>query len=724
MKDDYDLSEKIKIKFKGMSYYVMPRYTHHYLDNDYEKFSLQILKNNLSPGSLFVDIGAHYGAYSLYAAQSAGSKVLAIEPVAENFELLNLNVKTNDLGGLITTHNYAASDQNGEAEFNIPWASDSAGFYEHPNAETIRTQKVQMRKIDDVIGQQPVDIIKIDTEGHEVSVLHGLDRTLKANPNVKLIIELNPECLKRAGRSPEELLAVIKSYGKEIYIVDEASFVLSRITDDLDSWTDYIGPDGYCNIYCVPSKGHEYILFVSHSPVMEGAEYALVDQIKALRTRGIVGHVILPAQGLFADRLVAEGIGYSIVPGYTFLGLSSHEETRESPDYRHRSSQSINASAAIVDVAKSIRPTIVANNTIVNPWGYPAAKALGLPLMWMIHEFGDADHNIPFPYKLPSIRRFIVEESELVLCCSDAVRASMTTGDKQLDAKIRTAYNFIDIQAVLRLSQETIKVKKTRGRIQLCMVGTITEGKGQLVAVQALAKLKKKGIRANLWLVGRETEPYSTRLKKEIAALGVKDDVEFVGYKTNPYAYMKAADIVPACARSEAFGRTTAEPMIIGTPVVGSNSGGTAELITDGVTGLLFKPMDADDLAKKIEKMQAMDTSSLTKKARETVTKMLDRQKLLDNVQGAITGLVLPQNTGDRGKIFVTEWLDAISAFKAQQIKDEQSAQELRNELAATAEQLRQVQEELNQVVHSRSWKVTKPLRKTSYAVKKLRGRK
>jgi len=163
MKDDYDLSEKIKIKFKGMSYYVMPRYTHHYLDNDYEKFSLQILKNNLSPGSLFVDIGAHYGAYSLYAAQSADSKVLAIEPVAENFELLNLNVKTNDLGGLITTHNYAASDQNGEAEFNIPWASDSAGFYEHPNAETIRTQKVQMRKIDDVIGQQPVDIIKIDT---------------------------------------------------------------------------------------------------------------------------------------------------------------------------------------------------------------------------------------------------------------------------------------------------------------------------------------------------------------------------------------------------------------------------------------------------------------------------------------------------------------------------------------------------------------------------------
>src|ERR1700694_948756 len=126
MKDDYNLDEKIKITFMGMDYYVMPRYKTHYLDNEYEKFSLQILKNDLNDKSTFVDIGAHYGAYSLCAAKICGSKVMAIEPVAENFQLLNENVVVNNLNK-ITTYNYAASNENGEAEFNIPWASDSAG---------------------------------------------------------------------------------------------------------------------------------------------------------------------------------------------------------------------------------------------------------------------------------------------------------------------------------------------------------------------------------------------------------------------------------------------------------------------------------------------------------------------------------------------------------------------------------------------------------------------
>jgi glycosyltransferase involved in cell wall biosynthesis len=55
------------------------------------------------------------------------------------------------------------------------------------------------------------------------------------------------------------------------------------------------------------------------------------------------------------------------------------------------------------------------------------------------------------------------------------------------------------------------------------------------------------------------------------------------------------------CSRGEPFGRVTVEAMKQGVPVVGAASGGTIEIIQDGVTGLLYQLGDAEDLAAKIE---------------------------------------------------------------------------------------------------------------------------
>jgi glycosyltransferase involved in cell wall biosynthesis len=61
----------------------------------------------------------------------------------------------------------------------------------------------------------------------------------------------------------------------------------------------------------------------------------------------------------------------------------------------------------------------------------------------------------------------------------------------------------------------------------------------------------------------------------------------------------------------EPFGRTTIEAMAKGTPVVGSRIGGTAEIIDDGVTGWLFEPGNAEDLAAKVRTAMAMPTDRM-----------------------------------------------------------------------------------------------------------------
>ena len=57
------------------------------------------------------------------------------------------------------------------------------------------------------------------------------------------------------------------------------------------------------------------------------------------------------------------------------------------------------------------------------------------------------------------------------------------------------------------------------------------------------------------------------------------------------------------CSRAEAFGRVTVEAMKCGVPVIGARAAGTAELIKDGQTGLLYQPGNVGDLADTIEKL-------------------------------------------------------------------------------------------------------------------------
>ena len=63
----------------------------------------------------------------------------------------------------------------------------------------------------------------------------------------------------------------------------------------------------------------------------------------------------------------------------------------------------------------------------------------------------------------------------------------------------------------------------------------------------------------------------------------------FTGYVNNTKRYYLKADALLMCSKHEAMGRVTAEAMALGLPVIGRNSGGTAELIQHKKTGLLYE---------------------------------------------------------------------------------------------------------------------------------------
>jgi glycosyl transferase family 1 len=86
-----------------------------------------------------------------------------------------------------------------------------------------------------------------------------------------------------------------------------------------------------------------------------------------------------------------------------------------------------------------------------------------------------------------------------------------------------------------------------------------------------------------------------------VAQNHLQDRVRFLGQLDDPMPEVRAADVALVCSGAEGFGRATAEAMLAGKPVIGADNTATAELIHDGLNGLLYRTGDAQDLAGKID---------------------------------------------------------------------------------------------------------------------------
>jgi len=138
-----------------------------------------------------VDIGANIGVYTVLAAEKVGERgrVIAIEPEPKNYKLLLENIKLNKFQN-VTPVNTALSDHQGWEKLYLS-SSDSGGhsliFPEDRNSYT----SVQVKTLDELLEEldiKKIDLIKIDTEGAEIPILKGAEKTLKINPNIKLMI--------------------------------------------------------------------------------------------------------------------------------------------------------------------------------------------------------------------------------------------------------------------------------------------------------------------------------------------------------------------------------------------------------------------------------------------------------------------------------------------------------------------------------------------------------
>jgi FkbM family methyltransferase len=186
-----------------------------------EPETVEWLETNFRPGDVLYDVGANVGSYSFvgYIVAAGDCTVYAFEPSFSTFAALCQNVFLNDCDEKIVPLQVALSDETKLLTFN--YSNISAGSSMHSIGAAINQaaqhfhpsykQPMLSYRLDDLVAQftlRPPNHIKIDTDGAELKILRGAEKTLEYPELRTIFIEVNemlPTC--------PEMLSYIKGKG-------------------------------------------------------------------------------------------------------------------------------------------------------------------------------------------------------------------------------------------------------------------------------------------------------------------------------------------------------------------------------------------------------------------------------------------------------------------------------------------------------------------------------
>lgn len=597
---DYDVGSVVAVQLRGQNFRfrVTPRFRSHYETEVYEAYTQRLVSRLVRRASVFLDVGANYGFYSLLAARHNPTlRVLACEPIPENADILDINIRENNLDN-ITVFRGAASSTNGCATMHRSAAADNCSFCPHPNAPPIGAESVATRTIDSLLASAAPGplLVKIDTDGHEMEVLAGMTETIRRFPDIALIIEFNPKMLRAAGHQPADLLERLDSLGFAVFLLDDPKGQAYRIDPKTD-WTGVMDPARYANLFCRPRALALSVTMFAHTSGMGGAERSLLELARELiDDHWCLVSVVHPHEGSLVGELTKNGAA-TVSADYHWWCSTAADGAVMSEHFR-RDLRLLEA--RVTSMVRRIDPDIVWTQTLTIPWGAVVALALRKPHVWSVCEYGDIDHNMNFLFPRDDILRTIEQ-------CSDYVFGSNPSLLRELFPELPPErashlYRHIPLARPVHAIDKSDHWRQDKAA-RIILVGTLQPGKGQNDALHAVARLRSAGQAAEIVIAGEGEAGYLSEIRSLIDELGITDWVHIVGHLADPYPAIAAADIVLICSHRGGFCRSAAEAMLLGCAIVYTNTGGPGDYMIDGVTGLAYTPGDDRELASRIAEL-------------------------------------------------------------------------------------------------------------------------
>jgi glycosyltransferase involved in cell wall biosynthesis len=320
------------------------------------------------------------------------------------------------------------------------------------------------------------------------------------------------------------------------------------------------------------------------------------------------------APGLLADPRRAHrqvGLGRAIAPRADLRAVGAYVRLldRERPELVHAHSSK---AGAVARLGRLVRPRVP---VVYTPHGF--AFAGSFEREWERVLYREVERSLA-----------PLASAVVAVCCAEA-RLAESLGRAR---RIRVVHNGID-SVPLRPSSGGARAPEHSPRAPvICTVARLQPGKGIDVLIDAMVPVKAQYPMAKLVVVG--TGPMAAPLVERARALGLTENVEFLGEISDPGRVLDQADAFILPSLAESFPYVVLEAMAAGLPIVASDVGGIPEAVVSGQSGLLVPAGDPAALGAAIIALLA-DPSLRTRlglAARERVISSFDRGGMLSRL--------------------------------------------------------------------------------------------
>ena len=191
----------------------------------FERGERGVFAGLVKPGMTVLDVGAHAGLYTLTASKRVGDigRVVSFEPSPRERSRLLRHLQLNGCRN-VTVEPVALGDANGEATLYVVQGRETGCNSLRPgdvgNAQPVR---VPLRRLDDYLARGEigrVDVIKMDVEGAELSVLRGAETLFRTSSPV-LLCEIEDARIAPWGYNGREIIDLVAGWGYEWSVIGE-----------------------------------------------------------------------------------------------------------------------------------------------------------------------------------------------------------------------------------------------------------------------------------------------------------------------------------------------------------------------------------------------------------------------------------------------------------------------------------------------------------------------
>lgn len=222
--------------------------------------------------------------------------------------------------------------------------------------------------------------------------------------------------------------------------------------------------------------------------------------------------------------------------------------------------------------------------------GYPKEDALNtVHLAWVHNDFRLADGYRDSFGSIAAAKKAYAAMDHVVCVSRRAMESFRAVIGETNNCAVQ--YNLLPVRSIREKAAEPPAVRVLKASFHIALVARLADrAKGQSRLIRIVKRLHDEGEDVSLALIGGG--PDEAMLRELIETLDAGAYIAMPGMQSNPYPFVREADLVVCASHYEGFPLTLAEALIIGTPVLSTDCTGPTEVLSDGRYGRIVPDDD------------------------------------------------------------------------------------------------------------------------------------